>query len=348
MKKLFTLSISIFLLGAAMGCTKNDGSIPDWPWYDPSDPDEWVKVDNLGTLPSHIEVFRSKEGVKMKGQNVKAYIAVIDTKQASFSVCAMNDPELSGAGKIADVMMTPTDVYNNCGEPYIIINGGYFYTSDGTAYAASLAVNNGTFLSPNINYASEDWVSIYYPTRAAFVEHTDGTYEAAWTYWADKDNHFLYQSPAQNSWASSPLEQPSATFPAGGVAFEAKNAIGGGPVLIKGGKIVNTYVAELFNGENSGILVDTRHPRTAIGITADKKLVLFVCEGRQTTEGIDGYTLQEVAQILLSYGCVEAINLDGGGSSCMLVNGYETITPSDTDGDGKHVQRKVGSCVYIK
>ena len=329
----------------AVGCTKNDTSIPDWPWYDPSDPDEWVEAEGYGQLPDYIKVFRSKEGVKMKGQNAKAFIAVVDAAKASFNVWGLDDPELSGS-KMS--LQTPTEVYNACGAPSIVINGGFFYSDSGTDYAASLAVNNGILLSPNINYASEDWVSVYYPTRAAFIEHNDGKYEAAWTYWIDGSNHFIYQSPAANTWASSPLQQPDASFPCEGAAFEAKNAIGGGPVLIKGGKIVNSYVAELFNGESSGILVDTRHPRTAIGITADNKLVLFVCEGREVTPGINGYTTEEVARILLSYGCVEAINLDGGGSSCMLVNGLETITPSDIDEDGKNIQRKVGSCVYIK
>ncbi len=50
-------------------------------------------------------------------------------------------------------------------------------------------------------------------------------------------------------------------------------------------------------------------------------------EGRNKTESIPGLTLQEVANRLLEIGCSEAINLDGGGSSCMLINGKETIKP---------------------
>lgn len=340
MKKIF-YSFIAFAAIISCSCSKQDGSIPEWPWYDPSDPDCWVEVDasQFGMLPSYVKLYKSEDGKKMKGQDVVAYLAEVDATKAGFNVWAINDPLLSGS---SDALRTPTDVYNACGAPSIVINGGFFYSDSGINYAASLAVNNGTFLSPNINYASEDWVSIYYPTRGVFVEHSNGTFESAWTYWCDSSNHFLYQSPAQNSWASSPLEQPSATFPCEGVAFEAKNAIGGGPVLIKGGKYVNSYAEEMFNGESSGILVDSRHPRTAIGITADKKLVLFVCEGRNMTEGVSGFTTEEVARILLSRGCVEALNLDGGGSSCMLVNGMETIKPSDGE------QRKVGSCVYIK
>ena len=46
----------------------------------------------------------------------------------------------------------------------------------------------------------------------------------------------------------------------------------------------------------------------------------------------EGDTLIEEAEILAGLGCVEALNLDGGGSSCMLVNGNETIKPSDKEG----------------
>ena len=60
------------------------------------------------------------------------------------------------------------------------------------------------------------------------------------------------------------------------------------------------------------------------------------------TEGVKGMTTAEVAEILKDLGCVEAINLDGGGSTCMLVNGKETIKVSDG------AQRAVASAVYFK
>jgi len=49
-----------------------------------------------------------------------------------------------------------------------------------------------------------------------------------------------------------------------------------------------------------------------------------------------------VADVLLGLGCVEAINLDGGGSTCMLVNGKETIKVSDGS------QRAVASLLMFK
>jgi exopolysaccharide biosynthesis protein len=74
----------------------------------------------------------------------------------------------------------------------------------------------------------------------------------------------------------------------------------------------------------------------------DRKMIVFVCEGREMTEGVAGLSTADVANVLIDLGCVEAINLDGGGSSCMLINGRQTIKPSDG------AQRRVGSTIMIK
>ena len=47
------------------------------------------------------------------------------------------------------------------------------------------------------------------------------------------------------------------------------------------------------------------------------------------TSGVGGMTLEEVANVFVALGCEQALNLDGGGSSCMLIKGKETIKPSD-------------------
>jgi exopolysaccharide biosynthesis protein len=67
-----------------------------------------------------------------------------------------------------------------------------------------------------------------------------------------------------------------------------------------------------------------------MGYTKDNKLIILVVEGRNANAG--GATLTQEAQILKGLGCVEALNLDGGGSSCLLINGKETIKPSDKSG----------------
>jgi exopolysaccharide biosynthesis protein len=81
----------------------------------------------------------------------------------------------------------------------------------------------------------------------------------------------------------------------------------------------------------SGKAIDDKHPRTAMGYTKDGKLIILMFQGR--SPGIaEGASLKQEAKVFQSLGCWEALNLDGGGSSCLLINGKETIKPSDKEG----------------
>lgn len=297
-------------------------------------PEGWMDVTSqFGDLPSYLRILKASS--TLEGKKAVAYVAEADMTQADWDVWSVR------AGddyKTSDSYKTPSEVYNEKGAS-VVINGGYFFYEKGN-YTSSLAVSNSEVLAYNINYASEDWVDVYYPTRAAFLESTDGTYDACWTYmsWA---GHWMYPSPAENSWESKPQNQPNAQYPAGAKTFAAKTGIGGGPVLIDGGKLVNTYEQEMFQAYKD-VSTCTNQPRTAIGVTADNKMIFFVCEGRGMTAGVNGLTTEDVANVLIDLGCVEAINLDGGGSSCMLVNGKETIKGSDGS------QRAVASAVMLK
>ena len=75
-----------------------------------------------------------------------------------------------------------------------------------------------------------------------------------------------------------------------------------------------------------------KHPRTAMGYTRDGRLIILVIQGRMPGIAV-GASLEEEARILLDLSCYEALNLDGGGSSCLLINGKETIKPSDKEGE---------------
>ena len=348
MKTLFLIIAAAVL---AISCEDKQSGVSDWPWQDPEpeipEPeipvppvedatiDKWSDLSQeFGELPSYVKVYRSPE--YLEGKKAVAYVAIADMNSAEWDIWSISDPAMEGT---TDSFRTPSDVYADGAWP-VVINAGFFYASDGKNYSSSLAVRNSEILAYNINYASEDWVTIYNPTRAALIESESGEFDACWTYrtW---NNHYMYPAPADNSWNVEPAVVPSAEYPEGGKEFAAKTAIGGGPLLIDGGKFKDTYVEELFNG-GSGIGPDTNQPRTAIGVTADDKMVVFVCEGREMTEGVFGLTTADLANVLLDLGCVEAINLDGGGSSCMLVNGKETIKVSDGS------QRAVGSTVMIK
>ena len=73
--------------------------------------------------------------------------------------------------------------------------------------------------------------------------------------------------------------------------------------------------------------VDRRHPRTAVGVTADNVLLLVEVDGRSGLS--QGASLDELAAIMKQEGAVNAINLDGGGSSTMVVQGSVVNAPSD-------------------
>lgn len=72
-----------------------------------------------------------------------------------------------------------------------------------------------------------------------------------------------------------------------------------------------------------------RHPRTAVGFTADRRTLIFaVVEGR--AEDASGATVRELAVILRGLGAWEAMKLDGGGSSTLFIAGLGTVNrPSD-------------------
>ena len=354
MKNIFKAMCSAAIIALLISCTdgKAENIIDEWPWEDPVRPQEpipapeeddpnqaylelgWTNVgESYGKLPEHIDVYKAPD--QLNGKPAVAYIAVADMNAVKWDVWSVKS-DLSY--KTDESYCTPSQVYDSEKCP-VIINGGYFFWSDGN-YTSSLAVSSSKLLAYNINYASEDWVSIYYPTRAAFLQKKNGTFDACWTYAASNGLHYTYQVPADNSYDRAPLEVPSASFPEKAVPFEAETAIGGGPVLINSGKVVNTWEAELF--AVGGVEPTTSQPRTAIGVTADKKMIMFVCEGRNMTPGVKGMTTAEVADILKQLGCVEAINLDGGGSTCMLVNGNETIKMSDGS------QRSVASVVMFR
>lgn len=89
--------------------------------------------------------------------------------------------------------------------------------------------------------------------------------------------------------------------------------ISGGPYLLKEGSTYIDVTSEKLTG------ITGRNPRTAIGYTKDNVMIMVTVDGRK--EGSSGVTLNELANIMKSFGCYEAINLDGGSSTVMYVNG---------------------------
>jgi exopolysaccharide biosynthesis protein len=117
----------------------------------------------------------------------------------------------------------------------------------------------------------------------------------------------------------------------------AEDIVGGVPQLIRDGKIDITWEKE----KSSKSFVETRHPRTAVAKLKDGKFLMITIDGRSEESG--GIGLQDLAEYLLSLGAVDAMNLDGGGSTTMFLDGKVVNHPSDKEGE-----RKVSDALIVR
>lgn len=108
----------------------------------------------------------------------------------------------------------------------------------------------------------------------------------------------------------------------------AGSIVGGGPQLITNGQVAITGVQEKI----LPAFVSDLHPRTAIAKLDSGKILLLTVDGRQPGISV-GMSLTSLASLLLEFGATEAINLDGGGSTTMVVNNKVVNKPSDQTGE---------------
>jgi len=112
--------------------------------------------------------------------------------------------------------------------------------------------------------------------------------------------------------------------------------ISGGPRLVKNGQVFVTAQAEKFKAD----VTQGRAPRSALGVTKGQKLLLVAVTGRQPNRSI-GLTLNELSKWMIKLGAIDAMNLDGGGSTAMVVEGKLVNSPSDGQ------ERKVSNALVI-
>jgi hypothetical protein len=126
--------------------------------------------------------------------------------------------------------------------------------------------------------------------------------------------------------------------------FHPLEAVGGRPWLVRDGVIA----VQLDTVGRSGF-ASARHPRTAAGISRDgARILLVTVDGRQAPYS-DGMSLRELAELMLGLGASESLNLDGGGSTAMVIAGQDSGSvfrvvnrPSDRGGE-----RAVGNAVGL-
>jgi exopolysaccharide biosynthesis protein len=109
-----------------------------------------------------------------------------------------------------------------------------------------------------------------------------------------------------------------------------RHMISGGPRLVKEGIVYVSKNEEKFKSD----IARGRAARTAVGITQDDKLLMVTVDGlpreKAARDGKSsiGMTLEELAELMINLGAVEAMNLDGGGSTTMWIDGKVVNRPT--------------------
>lgn len=287
---------------------------------------DWSKRTDLMTnYPKSIEIYNSTKLVNGNSTNMFAIVfnpKLIDLK-----------PLLSSSAK------TPEAFYNQeTGTVYACINAGFFSSTT----SLSLVGYNNAVSSANVKSFARPYNGsnvTYYPTRAAFGLDAMYNPSVAWVYGVGTGNgtQYAYSSPSPNLLGSAPQIAPTATFPSGAVVWGQKNVIGGSPMLVKDSVVNITDAEEMIDVNNTSY-----RARSAIGYLKNGNVVVLAAEGDNTVN--KGLTLQELANVMLELGCVGAVNLDGGGSTSLIVNGDKTVRPGSLDGR----ERAVISVLLIK
>ena len=315
----------LFLSGCKSDITKEIPLLNSEERKEIAFPQHWIKQTTFDENTG-LTLYRSNTLIGTKKTNM--YAIVFDPVKVEFK------PVISTTAKKVSQFFN-----DESGDVYAVINGGYF----GVGVSYSLVRWNGETLADNIRSLNRNYQgtsTAYYPTRAAFGLNNQNKPSIGWVYTVNQAGGplYIYPQPSPNVEGSAPQPIPSSSFPSGGIIWDVKSAIGGSPVLVKDGVVKITDSEELISVDNT-----SSRARTAIGYLENNLVVLLVAEGGNTVENVPGLTLQDVATLMKDMGCIGAINLDGGGSSAMVVKNNHTIKPSDAG-----AERSVISALVIK
>jgi hypothetical protein len=281
---------------------------------------DWIPMAAVNSnLPPEIKVYETAS--TLNGRNFKAYYTIADMSTGNIELKTFFSSTAKKPSKFITDATSET--------VYAMTNAGYFGYNGSVAVSYSLVVDRGQKLADNIGSLTRG-SNIYAVTRGAFGVTQNQIPSVKWAV-----GSFAYNIPSPNVEGETPQKSLSTTFPAVSENWNPYSAVGGAPVILKNGKIVfdftttatNKYMTNYELLQTDIFATSARPPRTVIGSTADNKIVLFVCDGRQTES--DGATLLELAQIMKGLGCINAMNLDGGGSTAMIASGSLLNKPSD-------------------
>lgn len=300
---------------------------------------KWVNVSSaFGQLPKGTNVYKTTDSLDNKP--FVAYYAEINLNHKKRKLLVDTS---------SNRRLTPTQFYQKNKQPHLVVNTTFF--SFATNKSLNVVIKNGEILATNnhsIAGKGKDTLTYRHVFGSAFGINQKRKADIAWTYTEPSMKQvYAIQYPVRvvkDTNAHFPMEAAliainvSSTSPQEWKPWNKTMAVGGGPVLLQKGSITITNDEEM---KFSGKAKYDMHPRTLIGYTQQNRMIVMAVEGRHPGVS-DGASLLQCAQLMLQLGCVEAMNLDGGGSSCMLINGKPTIYPSD-----KGVERPVPAVLMV-
>ena len=256
----------------------------------------WTDVSSNYTLAEGVKLFKGER----TSPKLEAFYIDVDMNNENLAV----RPYITG-----DIATVP--VLTKRFGAIAAVNGGYFGGT--TSYSA--VIYPGEVKAQNVSAVTRNGKS-YPVARSMFSMDSSFGFSVDWIYHFGNlpENVYTYEAPlpyVNND--PNPLAPPAMND---GTSYDhLLVGIGGGPVLVEDGEVNITYNEEVMWG--SGVGLDNRDPRTALGYTEDNHVILMVADGRAVSS--EGLSLPEMAQEFIDLGCVAAMNLDGGGSSQMAV-----------------------------
>ena len=312
-----TNKILIFALISVLliGCNKSNNSKIVYP----GNALEWTAIDSLNDeLPEGISVYQAIH----VGANLRAWYVRVEEKRPDIETRV----ELSSD---ADRRETVSEFAKRLDVP-VMINGGYFRMDHNPATHVGILKVGDTLIHAATTSVLRAEQRFYLHRSAIGFDEND----AIDIHWVSStgDSIFTWNQGIANI-PGQPGERLETMHRK---PWAYRDILGAGPLLMRDGEVFIPINEEVFYGTS----IPEVHPRTAAGTTSEGDLILLVVDGRQLiSRGVD---LPELADIMRQLGCEDAINLDGGGSSALVVNGKLLNRPA-----GKTVEREVMSAIAV-
>ena len=269
-----------------------------------------------------VDVFKTTS--QLDGRNFNAWYAIADPEKVDFRVLY---PETVGTKK---TIAAQAEAAGDC---LALINGAIYGN-----YNIGVIITEGEMTQQwhgeieGCYWGTDS--QLYQITRPIIGTDKNGKAGAYWVGVPQQGTFYYYDRPQPSVTGQAKYGKVTSTSPVPAIDWDPYYAISCGPMVLYDGKVCadnsmvdNTHYYTNFEcWDESGVY--SAHPdRSAVGVTEDGKIVLFICDGR--IDASQGAYIKELGPIMKSIGCVHAMNLDGGGSTGMWVAGSGMINHKD-------------------